>query len=93
VARPHSDIREGRLDESVFAANMWAVRQNNAPTTYLDPEQIFAKTYLTGGLSKVLKKAGQALGGTTAALAVSNQRPTANKLTLTKFPERVRPRS
>ncbi len=65
VALPHSDIREGRLDESVFAANVWAVRQDNAPTTYLDPEQFFAKTYLTGGLSKILKKAGKALCGTT----------------------------
>jgi predicted AAA+ superfamily ATPase len=45
VALPHADIREGRLDESVFAANIWAVRQNNAPTTYLDTEQFFAKTY------------------------------------------------
>ncbi len=65
IALPHSDIREGRLDESVFAANIWAVRQDNAPTTYLDPEQFFAKTYLTGGLSKILKKAGKALCGTT----------------------------
>ena len=38
VALPHADIREGRLDESVFAANIWAVRQYNAPTTYLDTE-------------------------------------------------------
>lgn len=67
VALPHSDIREGRLDESVFAANIWAVRQNNAPTTYLDPEQFFAKTYLTGGLTKILRKAGNALCGTTEA--------------------------
>jgi len=67
VALPHSDIRDGRLDESVFAANIWAVRQNNAPTTYLDPEQFFAKTFLTGGLSKVMQKAGKALCGTTEA--------------------------
>ncbi len=63
VALPHSDIRDGRLDESVFAANIWAVKQNEAPTTYLDPEQFFSKTYLTSGLAKVLKKAGQALCG------------------------------
>jgi hypothetical protein len=67
IALPHSDIREGRLDESVFAANIWAVRQNDAPTTYLDPEQFFAKTFLTGGLSKVLKKAGKALCGAAEA--------------------------
>jgi len=67
VALPHSDIREGRLDESVFAANIWAVRQNNAPTTYLDTEQFFGKTYVTGGLSKVLRKVGEALCGTAEA--------------------------
>jgi hypothetical protein len=67
IALPHSDIREGKLDEAVFAANIWAVRQNNAPTTYLDPGQFFAKTFLTGGLTKVLKKAGKSLSGTTEA--------------------------
>lgn len=67
VALPHSDIRDGRLDEAVFAANIWAVRQNNAPTTYLDPEQFFGKTFLTGGLVKVLKKVGKALCGTAEA--------------------------
>jgi predicted AAA+ superfamily ATPase len=67
VALPHGDIREGRLDEAVFAANVWAVRQDNARTTYLDPEQFFAKTFLTNGLRKVLTKAGKALCGTTEA--------------------------
>jgi hypothetical protein len=38
---PHSDIREGRLDD-VFAANIWAVRRATL-TTYLVPEQFFAK--------------------------------------------------
>jgi hypothetical protein len=63
IALPHSDIREGRLDETVFAANIWAVRQNDAPSTYLDPEQFFAKTFLTAGLKRVMTKVGQALSG------------------------------
>lgn len=67
IALPHSDIREGRLDETVFAANIWAVRQNDAPSTYLDPEQFFAKTFLTAGLKKVMTKVGQALRGSAEA--------------------------
>jgi hypothetical protein len=67
VAMPHEDIRESRLDEAVFAANLWGVRQNDAPELYLDPEAFFAKTYLTAGLSKVLKKVAKALSGTADA--------------------------
>lgn len=67
IALPHSDIREGRLDEAVFAANIWAVRQNDAPSTYLDSEQFFAKTFLTAGLKKVMTKVGQALCGSAEA--------------------------
>jgi predicted AAA+ superfamily ATPase len=50
VATPHTDIREGRLDEAVFAANVWAVVQGTAPEVYLDPEEFFRKTYMTAGL-------------------------------------------
>jgi len=31
VATPREDIREGRLAEAVFAANVWAVVQGTAP--------------------------------------------------------------
>ena len=30
VATPHEDIRKGRLEEAVFAANLWAVVQGDA---------------------------------------------------------------
>ena len=46
VATPHEDIREGRLAESVFAANLWAVVQGTAPGVYLDPEELFRKTFV-----------------------------------------------
>lgn len=61
IATPHEDIREGRLSEAVFAANLWAVAQNSAPEVYRDTEAFFAKTYLTTGLSNVLKKVARAL--------------------------------
>jgi hypothetical protein len=30
VATPHEDIRTGKLDEAVFAANIWAVVQGTS---------------------------------------------------------------
>ena len=61
VAIPHEDIREGRLAEAIFAANIWAVVQGTAPQVYLDPEEFFRKTYLTSGLSMVLHRVAGAL--------------------------------
>jgi len=39
VATLHEDIRKGRLEEAVFATNIWAVVQGTAPEVYLDPEE------------------------------------------------------
>lgn len=63
VATPHEDIREGRLDEAVFAANVWAVVQQAAPEVYLDTEEFFRKTYLTNGLATTLSHVTRALAG------------------------------
>jgi hypothetical protein len=63
VATPHEDIREGRLAEAVFAANLWAVVQDTAPEVYLDPEEFFRKTFVTSGLTTVLSRVASALGG------------------------------
>jgi len=63
VATPHQDIREGRLDEAVFDANIWAVVQNTAPEVYLDPEEFFRKTFMTAGLAAILTRVASALGG------------------------------
>ncbi|RJQ08781.1 MAG: ATP-binding protein [Bacillota bacterium] len=75
VATPHEDIREGRLAEAVFAANLWAVVQGTAPEVYLDPEEFFRKTYLTTGLSTVLNRVAGALrgGGETGDRIISLQ--------------------
>ena len=67
VATPHEDIQKGRLSEAVFAANLWAVVQGTAPEVYTDPDAFFTKTYLTGGLSRVLKKAAEAITGSSEA--------------------------
>lgn len=62
IATPHEDIREGRMEESVFAANLWAVVQKTAPPVYLDPEAFFEKTYMTEGLSVLLRRVAGSLG-------------------------------
>ena len=63
IATPHEDIREGRLAEAVFAADIWAVVQDTAPEVYLDAEEFFRKTYLTTGLSTVIERVAGALSG------------------------------
>jgi hypothetical protein len=61
VATPHEDIRAGRMDEAVFAANVWAVVQGTAPEVYLDPEEFFRKTFMTTGLATTLSHVARAL--------------------------------
>lgn len=63
VATPHDDIRKGRFDEAVFAANIWAVTQGTAPDVYMDPEQFYQKTYMTVGLATILKRVATSLSG------------------------------
>ena len=63
VAIPHEDIRAGRLEEAVFAANLWAVVHKEAPEVYLDPQSFYNKTYLTTGLRNVITKIAHALSG------------------------------
>lgn len=67
IATPHKDIRDGNLEESIFAANIWAVVQNTAPEIYLDPEEFFLKTYITEGLVSVLTNVAKALKGKTGS--------------------------
>jgi hypothetical protein len=67
AARPHEDIREGRLDESVFAADLMAVVRGTAPEVYRDAVEFFRKTYMTAGLGTILKRVAGALEGTESA--------------------------
>lgn len=75
IATPHEDIREGRLAEAVFAADIWAVVQGTAPEIYLDAEEFFRKTYLTAGLSTVLNRVAGAIsrGGESGDRIISLQ--------------------
>lgn len=54
VAVPHRDIRDGKFDESVFAAELSDVVADRGPIEYRDAETFFRKTYPTQGLAKLL---------------------------------------
>ncbi len=55
VATPHKDIREGKLNEAIFAADLGDVHIGKAPLEYNDPVLFFQKTYLTQGLKTLLE--------------------------------------
>lgn len=64
VATPHADIRLGKFDSSVFAADLGVVLAGQGAVDYRDAVTFFAKTYLTGGLSRLLIDVMLRLAGT-----------------------------
>jgi len=63
ITKPHKDIREGRLDESVFAADLAGVVEDRGPIEYRDPETFFRRTYVTAGLRNILQSVVSRLAG------------------------------
>ncbi len=63
VIVPHRDIREGRFDESVFAADLSDVVADRGPVEYLDAETFFRKTYPTQGIVNLLASIVSRLSG------------------------------
>lgn len=63
VVTPHLDIKQGRLDESVFAANLAEVALGNGREIYSNPGVFFSKTYFTAGLKNIAKTVLKGLNG------------------------------
>jgi hypothetical protein len=63
IVTPHFDIRQGRLDESVFAANLAEVALGSGRELYKDPIIFFSKTYITAGLKSIAKTVIGGLNG------------------------------
>lgn len=63
VVTPHLDIRQGRLDESVFAANLAEVALGNGREIYANPVMFFSKTFFTEGLKAVARRVVKGLNG------------------------------
>jgi len=55
VTTPHKDIKEGKLSEAIFAADLGDVLQGKAPLEYKDVSIFFQKTYLTQGIKNLLE--------------------------------------
>ncbi|MCS7017218.1 MAG: DUF499 domain-containing protein [Gemmatales bacterium] len=70
VVTPHADIRMGRLDESVYAADLSDVVADRGPLEYRDATMFFRKTYLTQGLIKLLSSVLGRLSGQNSGEAV-----------------------
>lgn len=60
---PHYDIRNGALDESVFAANLSEVALGIGQEVYSNPTMFFEKTYITAGLRDIANRVIRALNG------------------------------
>ena len=63
VTEPHFDIKQGHLDESVFAANLAEVALGTGREIYKDPNSFFSKTFMTAGLKSVAKTVVKGLNG------------------------------
>ena len=64
VAVPHKDIRDGKFDASVFAADLGEVLAGRGAVDYRDAATFFSKTYLTDGLTKLVIDVMQRLAQT-----------------------------
>ncbi|MBY5960245.1 DUF499 domain-containing protein [Membranicola marinus] len=62
-AKPHLDIRQGNLDESVFAADLAEVAINKGRAVYNNQSLFFDKTYFTEGLTNIANRVVKGLNG------------------------------
>ncbi|HXG91829.1 MAG TPA: DUF499 domain-containing protein [Blastocatellia bacterium] len=63
VVTPHLDIKQGRLDESVFAANLAEVALGGGREIYSNPVVFFSKTFFTAGLKSIARTVIKGLNG------------------------------
>jgi hypothetical protein len=75
VATPHKDIREGKLSEAIFAADLGDVSIGKAPLEYQDASIFFQKTYLTQGLKNLLENVLSRLKGEKGDPVIQLQTP------------------
>ena len=45
LVKPHKDIQDGHLDESIFAANLAEVASGTGREIYTSPDMFFQKTF------------------------------------------------
>jgi len=57
------DVKNGTLNESEFAADLYKVRTGDAPDVYCNPEQFFSRTFATHPMKELVREVLQRLGG------------------------------
>lgn len=75
ITTPHRDIREGKLTEAIFAADLGDVAKGTAPLEYSDALTFFQKTYLTNGLKNLIENVFNRLNGGKADPVIQLQTP------------------
>lgn len=76
AAKPHEDICKGRVNETLFAANLGEAVAGKGPKEYRDAETFFAKTFLTRGLRELLVDILRTLQGEPGHNPVANLQTT-----------------
>ena len=64
VIEPHQDVASGDFNQAEFAADLSKVHAGTAASEYSNPKEFYSRTYLTEGLSDLLKRAAERLAGT-----------------------------
>ncbi|MDR1872322.1 MAG: DUF499 domain-containing protein [Deltaproteobacteria bacterium] len=54
VIQPHPDVSEGRYKSAEFAADLAQVARGQGAIEYVDPDEFFARTYLTEGIKRLI---------------------------------------
>jgi hypothetical protein len=75
IAKPHCDFREGRFDESLFAADLGYVAKGQGAREYVDPETFFSRTFPTRALKELLKNVLERARGRAGDPVVQVQTP------------------
>jgi hypothetical protein len=68
---PFEEIIRGEINDSLYAADLWAVHTGRAPPRYLDPNKFFERTHFTTSLKELLTNAVRRLEGDSNAAPVS----------------------
>lgn len=63
VITPHRDVLEGTFKQSEFAADLTQVVHGEASTEYCDAVKFYSRTYITEGMSLLLRSVAQRLAG------------------------------
>ncbi len=75
IATPHRDVLEGTFKQAEFAADLSQVATGIAPPEYRDPEQFFARTFITEGMRLLLISVVQRLTGVGGDPVIQLQTP------------------